>query len=169
MKPFLDRFCARNAGCQWLLAGAGAEDGELPLGLPGDLVGSSFLPASGADPVCIPQRVVPVVAIDSLVKRGTIAIPDVVKVDVQGYELEVLRGARCLFGHTAAFILETSLFEFLSGQPLLHDVVSFMAERGYVLYDIPHTSRRPFDGSLAQADLCFVRKDGPLRSSNRWA
>ena len=43
-----------------------------------------------------------------------------------------------------------------------------MAERDYVIYDFPGFLRRPFDGALAQMDVCFVKRNGILRHSNEW-
>jgi hypothetical protein len=42
-----------------------------------------------------------------------------------------------LFGNVEVFILEVSLFEFIEGQPLFDEVVAFMKDRGYVVYDFP--------------------------------
>ena len=114
------------------------------------------------------QRVINVITIDSLIKDKLIEIPDLVKLDIQGYELEALKGATKLFGVTEAFILETSLFEFTAGNPILSEVIIFMAERGYEIYDFPGFLRRPYDGALAQIDVCFARRQGILIVSNAY-
>src|SRR6266436_4167158 len=84
-------------------------------------------------------------------------IPDLVKLDVQGFELEALKGATQLFGRTEVFIMET---------PVFHEVVQFMADRGYLTYDFPGFLRRPRDGALGQCGVCFVRENSPLRESS---
>ena len=53
--------------------------------------------------------------------------------------------------------------------PQFFEVVAFMKDRGYVVYDFAGFGRRPFDGALGQCDICFVRADGSLRASGRWA
>ncbi len=111
---------------------------------------------------------VPVVTIDELLERGELVLPELVKVDVQGYELEALRGAARLFGTTEVFIVEVSFFAFGPGWPLFHEVIAFMAERGYVVYDVADLTPRLLDGALGQADVCFAREHGTLRRSSAW-
>ena len=65
-------------------------------------------------------------------------------------------------------ILEVSLFEFMAGQPVAREVITFMGDRGYEIYDVPGFLRRPFDGALGQMDLAFVRTQGVLRSKHDW-
>jgi hypothetical protein len=92
-------------------------------------------------------------------------MPDMVKLDVEGFELEALEGASDLFGRTELFVIEIALYRF-SGRPMIHEVVPFMAQRGYFVYDIPGFIRRPYDGAIALIDLCFSRAlRGP---ENQW-
>jgi FkbM family methyltransferase len=169
MSASLDAFCARHPGSRWFQAGAGAAPGERPLTIKDGHQGSSFLPApSLVEEDNGRQRRVPVVTIDSLLDDGAIIMPDLVKLDVQGFELEALRGGQRLFGPVEVFILETSLFRFMPGIPLFHEVIAFMAERGYCAYDFAGSLRRPHDGALGQTDVCFARQGGMLRASDRW-
>jgi FkbM family methyltransferase len=169
MKGSLDTFCERHPGSRWFQAGAGAAPGELPLTLWDDYQGSSFLPdPSLPEEPSGRQRRVPIVTVDSLLETGAIVMPDLVKLDVQGFELEALKGATRLFGPVEAFILETSLFRFMPRMPLLHEVVAFMADRHYYAYDFGGWLRRPYDRALGQTDICFARENGILRASDRW-
>jgi hypothetical protein len=45
----------------------------------------------------------------------------------------------------------------------MHEVVAWLAARGFVAYDISGLTRRPMDDALWQADMVFLRKDDPLR------
>jgi len=171
MKENLDRFCQEFKGSTYFLAGAGAKKEELTLTVWDDLAGSSFLPAvdttlkdSGK------QRQIEIITIDGLIASSKIDPPELIKLDIQGFELEALKGAEKTFGYTEAYILEVSLFTFdgTPGMPILSDVVNFMLARDYVVYDFPGLSRRPSDGALGQCDICFVKRNGFLRSSNKW-
>ena len=75
------------------------------------------------------------------------------------------------FGFTEVYIVEVSLFPFsgVPGVPIITDVINFMLNRDYVVYDFPGFLRRPLDGALAQCDICFVKKNGFLKESNDWA
>jgi FkbM family methyltransferase len=89
------------------------------------------------------------------------------KVDAQGYELEILRGARRALETAAAILLEISIIGINEGAPLLDEVIPFMKQRGFVAYDIFEIHRRPLDGALNQVDIIFVREDSALISDKR--
>lgn len=169
MQPALEKFCRDFPGSKWILAGAGAELGELPLTVWEDLAGSSFLPAIGSESgASNPRRTVKITTIDQLITDQKLPLPQLVKLDIQGFELEALKGATQLFDRVETFILEVSLFPFLPGQPIFDQVISFMRNRGYVVYDFPGFSRRPLDGALGQCDVCFVREHSFLRANTSW-
>ena len=171
--PHLDAFCSAHPGSRWLNVGLGEASAERVFypatEASSGMTGSSFVPPQPADLGSFePPRTVPVRTIDALLAEGWLVPPDLVKVDVQGFELAVLRGASRLFGQTEMFLLELSLYPFQEGQPLLHEVVEWMAARGYLLYDVTEWMRRPNDGALGQFDGAFVRADSPLRRHTRW-
>jgi FkbM family methyltransferase len=166
MEAELSELC-RSGRHEWIRAGAGSRLGDAILGIYGDadLVGSSYvadyLPPGGT------WRATSIVTLDSLANaRG---IPDVVKVDVQGFELEVLKGAEALFGSTELFIVEVNFFRFYKKVSLVSEVVGFMADRGYEIYDVAEILPRPWDGALGQADMAFARREGILRNTNSWS
>jgi FkbM family methyltransferase len=171
MEEQLADFTKEFTDSEYFLNGAGAKNEVLTLTLWDDLAGSSFLPDE--DESLLEegrQRKVEIVTIDGLIQENRIEIPDLMKLDIQGFELEALKGANKTFGHTEVYIIETSLFSFsdVPGMPMFSEVVNFMLERDYVVYDLAGFARRPLDGALGQCDICFVKKDGFLRSSNDW-
>lgn len=164
----LESFCEEHPGSRLVLAGAGSKSGELPLKVMPNISASSLILNEEFEQARGELRPTQIVTIDSLISSG-VPIPALVKLDIQGYELEALKGASLLFGTTDVFILEVSFFPFRSPKRvILHDVVRFMLERDYVCYDFAGFLRRPLDGALAQADVVFVKRDGFLRSSSRW-
>ncbi len=169
MKIYLEAFCKEFLGSQFFLAGAGATPGELMLTIWDDLAGSSFLPSESDElRESGKQRSVKIVTIDSLLEKELMPMPQLVKLDIQGFELEALKGGARLFGNVEVFILEASLFEFIEGQPIFDEVVAFMKDQGYVVYDFPGFLRRPHDGALGQCDICFAKANGVLRANNFW-
>jgi len=157
------------ARCEHIKAGAGSQPGELYLTIWDDLAGSTFLPK--ADPAKIEagrQRRTRIVTLDGIVAERPGFEPDLVKLDVQGFELEALRGAASLFGRTELFIVETSLFVVSKQRPMSRDVIAFMAGHGYEIYDLPGWLRRPADGALGQIDIAFARAGGHLRRHLTW-
>jgi len=169
MEDKLKNFCADFPSSKYFLNGAGSKEEISNITLSETLEGSNFLQKENAYlKSSNVQREVRIITIDSLIQKGDINIPDLVKLDVQGFELEALKGAELLFGKTEVFILEASFFEFVEGTPLFSEVIGFMADKGYEVYDFSGFLRRPYDRALGQIDICFVKREGFLRNSKAW-
>lgn len=109
------------------------------------------------------RREVPVVRLDDELRARGLPGPYLLKVDVEGAELDVLDGAAETLAETEAVLLEVRLFELVPGAAQLHDVVPYMKERGFVAYDLFGGAIRLSDGALAVTNLAFVREDGRFR------
>jgi FkbM family methyltransferase len=112
---------------------------------------------------------VPMTTLDTFTANTVFAQPNFIKLDVQGYELEVLRGGERALASAEAVLMEVNLLGILDGVPLFHEVTQFMSERGFQVYDICTFFRRPYDGALWQLDVIFVRSSSPMVASKRWA
>lgn len=81
------------------------------------------------------------------------------KLDVQGFELEALRGCESLL-HCFPFVYaECSFMELYEGQALAHEVIAWLRERGFVLKGVYHMG---YDGrgQAVQGDFLFRSADG---------
>ena len=94
--------------------------------------------------------------------------PDFLKFDVQGYELEILKGAEGTLAQIQVILMEVNLIDIHRGVPLLAEVVARRDARGWAAYDICGLTRRPLDQALWQADFIFVPQSSPLRADKRW-
>jgi FkbM family methyltransferase len=103
--------------------------------------------------------------LDSIV--GEIEGPAFLKIDTQGYELEVLKGSMSILGKIEAILLEVAIIEINEGAPLLHEVLAHMKSTGFVTYDLLEIHRRPLDQALNQIDILFIREESPLLSDKR--
>lgn len=92
-----------------------------------------------------------------------------IKIDVQGAELDVLAGATNIIPDTELVILEVSLFEFFVGGPQFYEVVNYMKKEGFVVYDLFGYHCRPIDLALAQIDVAFVKEHGSFRKHHFYA
>ena len=164
--PRLQELSSKFPSFHYVSCAAGESPAEMFIHVAPDGDGSSLLSFGRARQ---PQdEKVKVVTIDSLLANGTVRPPQLVKLDVQGYELRALAGGARLFDTAEVIILEVSLYEFLPGIPLFHEVVAYMAERGCVVFDVAGFLKRPFEDDLGQADLVFVKRDSPLVAVKRW-
>jgi FkbM family methyltransferase len=107
---------------------------------------------------------VPVRTLDALMLEKTVAAPHLVKLDVQGYEMEVLRGGEQALRSAAAVISEVSFIELYKGQCLFNDLSGFLAERGFRLFALGE--RTSVGRRLVQADALFVAETAYQRLVN---
>src|SRR5438552_1552045 len=80
-----------------------------------------------------------------------------------------LRGATECLVHAQALLLDLSFFPLQQGAPLAGDVVCFLRDQAFRIYDIPALWHRPLDGALAQGDFLFLKQGHPLLTDNRWS
>lgn len=123
--------------------------------------GSNLFTARGADYTCAMWR------IDSLIDRGLEPF-DFVKLDVQGYELRVLEGFDIYLEHCEVLQLELSLLPLVKGAPLITEMIAYLNQRGFLLFDIDELIRAPSDGAVWQLDALFCRDGSPLRLERHW-
>ena len=95
----------------------------------------------------------------AFVAPADLAAPALLKIDVQGFELEVLRASRPLLGRFEHVYVEASFEELYEGQALACDVTAFLAEHGFVEAGRFNVSASPA-GAPVQADFLFRRADG---------
>ncbi len=79
------------------------------------------------------------------------------KLDVQGYESQVLAGATQLLNHTLAVQLEMSLLPLYEGETLMPQMHAAMTAKGFDLWDLEPSFRDPSTGRLLQIDAIFAR------------
>lgn len=81
---------------------------------------------------------------------------DFIKIDTQGSELEILKGAENTLKTIKGIILEVSHIPYNQNAPLTEEVFSFMKKIGYerkdTLWDSYH------NGELFQSDILFIKK-----------
>jgi FkbM family methyltransferase len=167
-EPFLRKIC-NSRKAQYILAAAGQKAGTATLNVHAGLGGSSLFKEVEGEFVEGVPRQVPVVTVDDMCEGRGLPGPYVIKVDVQGAELQVLAGAERTLRATEAVILEMTLFGTMIGGPQVYDVISRMRDYGFVLYDLYGFTYRPLDDALAQVDGVFVREAGRFRASHAFS
>lgn len=112
------------------------------------------------------RRVLPVRTLDRLIReRPEVAGPYLLKIDVQGGELDVLRGAEQTLAEASMIVLEAQICLFRDTLP---DIVQFLQVRGFALYDITNLSYYQSDGTLYQCLAVFIARRFDFRKMNPW-
>lgn len=157
---------AHSYDADYVVAAAASSAGRITIEIYDPPDSSSLLKGPPSGGASGQLREIPAVTIDGLCATKDLRPPFLLKVDVQGAELEVLGGASKTLRLTEVVVLETSLFRFWDDSPQLFDVLRFMKERNFVAYDFFGPLMRPLDGALAQIDVAFVKEDGFFRKSH---
>ena len=144
----------------------GAKSAKLILNVHADQ--SSFLKSEYSRNSTSGTRLVEVQTLDTFLERGTIEAPDMIKADVQGYEMEVLKGAEKCLQSAELLLLELLYRRLYENCPLAHEVISYAGSKGFRIFDICTYVKRPLDGELAYSDILFAKADSKLFESEGW-
>lgn len=82
------------------------------------------------------------------------------KIDTQGFEREVLRGAERTLPHITGVLMEVPIMQLYAGTWRFHDAVAFMHDAGFVPAQIHPVNFHPEDkASAVEFDCLFRRRD----------
>ena len=149
------------SGHRHVIAALGTEDGgtrAFHVPRAGDVTGASLYVENTSHYAAanLQVRDVATVRLDTLVAREKLPAPDLVKIDVQGAELEVLAGASATLAGASVLVIEVSLVDYNKRAPLMAEVIAAVDRIGFTCADIAELHRTP-DNFVLQLDLLFVR------------
>lgn len=101
-------------------------------------------------------RTVQTQRLDEVVAAGSIARPSMLKIDVQGGELEVLQGAGAVLDEVDVVLVECSWVEFYAGQALADEILAHLGGRGLHMRALVSPVVAA-DGTVMQADIVLTR------------
>ena len=96
-------------------------------------------------------------SLDEIIKNKNLVKPILAKIDVQGYELEVLKGSKDVLNHIKYIIIEVSDDEIYKEQASAKDITKYLNKMNFKAlketkpYKIPGTE-------LKQKDILFIKK-----------
>jgi len=99
-----------------------------------------------------------VVTLDDYVEQHPSSGMASLKIDVQGYELKVLRGATKTLAQCRSVQVEVSIMEMYKGAPLFPEVWTFLRSHGFELAEIFGLLRSPTHGLPVSCDFLFVNR-----------
>jgi FkbM family methyltransferase len=144
--------------------GLGAEPGVMALNVSANSYSSSFLPVhenhTGAEPTtrAVRSENVYVNRADKILQPAILAEIGAIKIDTQGFELEVLRGLGTAFANASVMLAELSAVECYTGAPTMAEVDSYITEKlGFRRVSLTPTYVDGRDGTVQQYDGIYVR------------
>lgn len=107
----------------------------------------------------VKRHEIPTTTIDDLCAQRGVLIVDILKMDIQGHELEALKGAAGMLsrGAISVIALEVAFHEVYKSQPLFCDIAQHLATLGYGfhgLFECHYSTRNP--NVLSWADAIFL-------------
>lgn len=103
------------------------------------------------------RETVTVAPLTQFVSPDEIARPCLCKIDVQGYEMEVIRACDAIIDDLDLFYIECSSIELYKGQPTVDDIIREMANRGFGIKRIGHVSGNQREPGVI-FDILFARR-----------
>lgn len=167
--PYLESILTKLEKAEYILAAAASTAGKVTINVHPDLTSSSiYLECEESNVNGVP-RTVDAVTLDDVCRGKKAHGPYLIKIDTQGSELDVLRGAGEILKDTEFVIVESSLYKNFIGAPSLYDCVFFMKEHQFVIYDVFELAYRPLDGALQQVNIAFVKENSVFRKFHFYA
>jgi len=144
--------------------GIGQEDSTSLINVTNENDSSSILTPSGAQEesfgtVVVERKNIELRRLASLLTSNDLVAPALLKIDVQGFELDVLKGSKELLNCFDCIYVEASYVELYRYQALAGDVVGFLQENGFEMRGVFNQYADNKRGPL-QADFLFAKTDG---------
>ncbi|MCY7334534.1 MAG: FkbM family methyltransferase [Pseudanabaena sp. CAN_BIN31] len=142
----------------------GNQEGEISINIAGNSQSSSLLPMLDNHISAFPEsaylrtETVKITSLDRIAPNyihgnsGTF-----LKLDVQGYEQQVLEGAKGILPQIKGIQLEMSLLSLYQGELLFREMLDYMEDLGYFLHWMKPTCLNPKTGQMMQVDGIFFK------------
>ena len=96
------------------------------------------------------------ITLDEIVKKKNLPLPDFLKIDTQGSELDILKGSQKSISKCSLIYLECPIIEYNLGAPNLNDYIKYLNSINFVPYDLCEVHK--IDNILIQIDILFIKK-----------
>ena len=101
-------------------------------------------------------RTLQVTPLSDLIKKGDVPPGDFLKIDTQGFEMEILRGAGTTLDNVVGIELEAQFKSMYKGQALLPEIKAFLEQKGFILRELRPNG--PYEGEVLEVDAFFSRR-----------
>ncbi len=143
--------------------GCGAEKGSFIIYQNESSASSSLLPMTNEhtsnfkEAVDTTQVQIEIDTLDNLLQNRKLEHPVLLKMDVQGFEDQVIAGASQTLEQSHMVISELSFFELYKGQPLFSKIYELLINKGFAYCGSLEQLHSPENNKILQQDGIFIR------------
>jgi len=152
---------------RWINAGASNEPGVLPLYVSAKDQSSSFLDYDRIKDDSVRKVEVPIRTLNEIRSSLSLPVPEILKIDAEGFDLRVLEGASDFLGRTEIILAEAAIAQ-LDFENSARNLLNAMDGYGYRLLEITDLHRSPRQGVLWLCELAFLHKSSHLFAQARY-
>lgn len=142
----------------------GDEEREIQINIAGNSVSSSLLPmmeshiSAAEDSAYVGVENVPLRRLDSVAPEYIVKFRrPFLKIDTQGFEWQVLDGARETLPYVQGVLCELSLVSLYEGQHSWEEIIDRLIQEGFTLWALQQGFNDPHNGRTLQMDGIFFR------------
>jgi len=106
----------------------------------------------------VKPKIIRTTTLDKLQESKNLKKPDFIKIDTQGSEIDILKGASSIIKTCKLIQLEISITQTNLNAPTIGEYLDFMKEIDFIPLDIIEKHNR-FKTELSQVDILFLRKE----------
>lgn len=141
----------------------GNKNGEMPMNISSYSPSSSLLKMSNLHKEIFPhtagehKETIQIRRLDDVAKEFEFKTPLLIKMDVQGYEKEVILGGQETFKKASVVFSETSFVPLYTGQPLADEMRNLLGKFGFEYHGSLNNKKHPQTGEVLFEDSVFVK------------
>ncbi|GGD84968.1 FkbM family methyltransferase [Planktosalinus lacus] len=107
------------------------------------------------------QIELPVNRLDNVIEKHRLPLPDILKIDAEGFDIKVLKGAGKYLIEIEIILVEVGVMNKRVPNNV-KEVVNFLDEKGFMFFDITDLNR-PFENKILWlCEFVFIKKNGKL-------
>jgi FkbM family methyltransferase len=120
--------------------------------------GDSYFKESTGEHDNLSTQKIKTTTLNELVINNNLPLPDLIKIDTQGAEIDILKGATKILENCKLLYLECPIFENFNKNNLnILDYIKHLKELGFIPQDINQIHH--YGGFLVQLDVLFIKKE----------
>ncbi|MEA9603802.1 FkbM family methyltransferase [Polynucleobacter sp. JS-JIR-II-c23] len=96
--------------------------------------------------------------IDTLINSGALEVPHALKIDVQGFEFQVMKGAGAYLEQIMAIRIEAHFRNLYIGEADFSEINKFLESKGFSLRKFLHDKPHYFAGDLIEVDAFYINR-----------